>query len=162
MERLNKLETEMDKLGKEIKEDVKHLEPLPTPSTTISELDQLSRKTEQDLNLVDRSFMMHELASVNRIRDYLSHRGSKVGRENVTVENVFLKEALEKLDQIEADVQRESWTVTTKMGTTMLKQWLRDVNAFQAEIHTFATTSRAFAQEPMWLLTDECSPSLYI
>ena len=38
MERLNKIEADMDKFSKQMKEDVKHLAPLPTPSTTIGSL----------------------------------------------------------------------------------------------------------------------------
>ena len=69
MDRLNKIEADMDKLEKHMKDDTQHLEPLPTPSTTISELDELSQQINRDLKQVDRSFVMNEPASVGRVRD---------------------------------------------------------------------------------------------
>ena len=81
MERLNKIEADMEKFSQQLKDDVKHLAPLPTPSTTIGELDESSETMDRDLQLVGRSFFVHELASVSRVRDYINHIESKVGRE---------------------------------------------------------------------------------
>ncbi len=45
------------------------------------------------------------------------------------VEDVFLKDVLEKLAQIGASIQKEAWPATVRMGTIMIKQWLRDASA---------------------------------
>jgi hypothetical protein len=155
MDRLNKIESDMDKLENQMKDDVKHLEQLPTPSTTIGELDELSHQMDKDLKVVDRSFVMHELASVSRVRDYINHIESKVGRETVMVDEMLLKENLKKIDQIEESIQRESWTVTTNFDTIMLKQWLREASAHQADMNSEGTANTAIAPESMQLLTGE-------
>ena len=68
---------------------------------------------------------MHERASSMRVRDYINH--------------------------VEYKIQREAWTVVTKTDTIMLKQWVRDASAFQAEMNKFPSTSRALAPEPIQL-----------
>ena len=119
----------MDKLEKQMKDDVKHLAPLPTPSATVGELDELSEISDRDLKQVDRSFVMHELASVGRVRDYINH--------------------------VEASVRRDSWAVTMKMDTTILSNWLRDADAYQIMLNNEETANRAIAPEAIQLLSDE-------
>ena len=112
-----------------MKDDTKHLAPLPAPSTTIGELDELSQQMDRDLKQVDRSFVMHELASVGRVRDYINH--------------------------VEASVRRDSWAVTMKMDTTILSNWLRDISAYQTMLNNQETTNRAVAPEEIQLLTND-------
>ena len=67
-------------------------EPLPTPTSSISELDQLSSKISQGstnvLAELDGKFMMQELASASKSRDYINHLESKVSRESGYVEQL--------------------------------------------------------------------------
>ena len=63
-------------LGKEPKEEA-NPEPLPTPISSITELDQLSSKiakeSHQVLANLDGKFVMQELASASKSRDYINH-----------------------------------------------------------------------------------------
>ncbi len=72
---------------------------------------------------------MNELASVSRVRDYINHIESTVGRETVMVDEMLLKENLNELDQIEASIKRDSCTVITTIDTTVLKQWVTVASA---------------------------------
>ena len=62
---------------------------------------------------------MQELASVSRVRDYINHLESKVSRETVVYLTHTLKQHLNEVYSIEAQMQTETWTVITKMGTTI-------------------------------------------
>ena len=113
------------------KKEAKNKQPLPTPSTTIDELDQLSQNMENDFKLFvltrrvadqrDRAFVAQERASSMRVRDYISHVEAKMSSDVVVVEEMGLQENLELLNDIEARVNEEAWTVTTQMDTVMLQ-----------------------------------------
>ena len=91
--------------------------PLPTITSSISELDQLSQQMDQDckqlnlristeakgISLVHR-FVMQEFASASRSRDYINHLESKVSRESDCVEQLLLKENLNQLSEIQANM----------------------------------------------------------
>ncbi len=85
-------------------------EPLPLLTSSITELDQLSRKIASEsldvLAKLDGKFMMQELASISRARDYIIHLEAKVNRESGFVEHMLLKENLKKFYEIEANIQR--------------------------------------------------------
>jgi hypothetical protein len=132
-----------------------HYQPQAIPSTTIGELDQLSERMDKDLQLVDRSFFMNELASVSRVRDYINHIESQVCRETVMVDDMLMKEHLNKMKQIEASVRRDSWIVITTVDTNVLKQWVRDASAYQTEVNNEETTNSALAPKPIQSLTGE-------
>jgi hypothetical protein len=101
-------------LGKEPKEDA-NPEPLPTPTSSITELDQSSNKIAQGSTKVlaefDHKFTMQELASASKSRDYINHLESKVSRESGYVEQLPLSENLKQLSEIEATIQRESFAI---------------------------------------------------
>ena len=80
---------------------------------------------------------MQERASSMRVRDYLNHVEAKVSDGSVVVEDMLLKENLRQLNDIEAYVNDDTWTVTTKLDTIMLKQWLRDASVYQAYQNPF-------------------------
>jgi len=71
--------------------------PLPTVSSSISELIELSSKMEEDLRQLDRTFMMQQLAFGHRLRDYLQH--------------------------LEAKVQDDSWTVQVAADNAMMRRF---------------------------------------
>ena len=143
--------------------------PLPTITGSISELDQLSQQMDQDckqlnlristeakgISLVHR-FVMQELASASRSRDYINHLESKVSRESDCVEQLLLKENLKQLSEIQANMSREAWTVTTRIDMIMLNKWLDEASKYQAEV---MTNTRAIAPEPIQLTTDACFPT---
>ena len=53
---------------------------------------------------LDGKFMMQELASASRARDYINHLESKVCRESGHVEQILLEENLKKLSEIETSM----------------------------------------------------------
>ncbi len=65
-------------------------EPFPTPTSSRTELDQLSSKIVQEslqvLAKLDGEFMMQELASASRARDYIDHLEAHAIRESGCVE----------------------------------------------------------------------------
>ena len=113
-------------LGKEPKEEA-NPEPLPTPTSSITELDQLSNKIAQESTKVlvefDHKFMMQELASASKSRDYINHIESKVSRESGYVEQLLLSENLKQLSEIEANIQRESFAISTKFWSNILSKF---------------------------------------
>jgi len=58
-----------------------------------------------------------------RVRDYISH--------------------------VEAKVNNDAWTVTTKMDTITLKNWLSDASAYQIALNNDKTTYSAILPEPI-------------
>ena len=50
-------------------------------------------------------------------------------------------------------MQTETWTVITKMDTTILKHWVDEASKYQAEV---MTNPRARVPEPIKLTTDAC------
>ncbi len=60
------------------------------------------------LKKLDGKFMMQELASASRARDFINHLESRVCRETGYVEQYVF---FEKLSEIEANVQRESTAI---------------------------------------------------
>ena len=51
-----------------------------------------------------------------------------------------MKENLEIVEDIEARVNEEAWTVTTKLDTIMLKNWLSDVSVYLMVLNNKETT----------------------
>jgi hypothetical protein len=109
-----KAKAPQEKLLKQVKEDTVST-ALPTVSLSVSELDELSQQMEQELEEFDRSYVIYERASSMRVRDYINH--------------------------IESQIQKESWSVVTKMDTSMLKQWPKDVSAYQIALNNDETTN---------------------
>ena len=58
-----------------------------------------------------------------------------------------------ELYDLQANMLREAWTVTTKLDTFILKHWLDDVDKYQAEV---MTNPRARVPEPIKLTSDVC------
>ena len=109
---------------------------IKTTSTLL--LDQLSSKITQEsikvLKQLDVKFMMQGLASAARARDYINHLETKVNRESTAIFGQVLEQQLEQVWEIEAKLQNEAWTVTTKMGTIMFKTWLTEASKLQTEM----------------------------
>ena len=84
-------------LSKKTKQDSEPstAEPLPTTTSSITELNQLSSKISQEATKVlaelDGEFMMQELASASRARDCINHLESKLCRESGYVEQMLLE-----------------------------------------------------------------------
>ncbi len=111
---------------------------------------KLSEESPKVLKKLNHKFVMQELASVSRARDYMAHLEDKVARESGFVEYLLLKQNLKTLSEIETKIYKESdpifanhlrenleqvrdieanlrieaWTVTTKLDTIVLKLWL--------------------------------------
>ena len=56
---------------------------------------------------------------------------AKVHGESTQLLNQILEKRLETIWKIEANIQREAWTVIAKMDTIMLKTWLNEASKFQ-------------------------------
>ena len=60
---------------------------------------------------------------------------AKVHGESTQFLNQILETKLEEVYEIEANIQREAWTVVTKMDTIMLRNWLNEASKFQEEMN---------------------------
>ncbi len=100
-----------------------------TPTSSIA--DKIAEESLKVLAKLEGQFMLQELASASRARDYINHLASNVSRESGYVEQMPLKENFKKLSEIEANIHTETWTVITNMDTTMLKTWLNEASKFQ-------------------------------
>ena len=81
----------------------------------------------------------------------------KVDFKDFLEHHLLVTENLRELSKIEAQMQTETWTVITKMDTTILKHWVDEASKYQAEV---MTNPRARVPEPIKLTTDACFPPL--
>ena len=77
----------------------------------------------------------------------------KVDFEDFFEQHLLVTENLRELSEIEANMLREAWTVTTRIDTIMLNNWLDDVSKYQAAV---VTNPRAQVPEPIKLTSDVC------
>ena len=139
--------------------EIKNTEPLPTPTASTAELDQLSRKIQKETAFYLTVLLERELEKLSEIEDNMKRESAhiwvsieaKVKRAQILdrISNKILEQKLKEVYEIEAKLQTEAWTVLTQIDTIMLRTWLNKASKFQAEME-----NGAFAPEPIQLSTD--------
>ncbi len=94
------------------------METLPTPTTSIVELDQLSRQIARESNhflaKIDQQVIVQEIASAARSLDYINHIELKVNRGTVMYSTLALEHELTDIWKLDAKLQDEVWTAPLK------------------------------------------------
>jgi hypothetical protein len=145
----------------ETQEEAKQ-EPLPTPTASTAELDQLSNKIQEETALVLDKFLEKQLDELYEIEAKVSgetafyltvllERGleevnqikAKMEEESALILDQNLETKLEEIYEIEANIQREAWTVIAKIDTIMLKTWLNEASKFQEEMNKTVTYKKS-------------------
>ena len=76
-------------------------EPLPTPTASTAELDQLSNKIKRESALVLDTFLEQQLDELYEIE-------TKIYRESAQIFNQVLEQGLQEVNQIKAKMEEES------------------------------------------------------
>ena len=125
-------------------------EPLPTPTASTAELDQLSRKIQKETALIlDKIFnqvLERELKNVYEIEAEMNGESAQIFTQN-------LEDNLEELSEIEDNMKRESahiWVsieakvkraqILDRISNKILEQKLKEVYEIEAKLQTEAWT----------------------
>ena len=98
--RLAKLDAEMDQFSRRMAADRAIL--LPTVSSSVSELTELQATMQRDLQRIDQKWLMQELASAHRARDYIRH----------------------------VEMKSDPWTARTQFDAIAIASWIQNAERF--------------------------------